>query len=250
MLLLLDIGNTAATYGVFQGRRFLQTGSCLYSDIPKLASICLKSGVKKHDFSIALSSVVPKVTQKLASFCRKKGVKLWVAGQNLPIRLKHPYPKTQKPGIDRLVCLYGANKIYKAPLLVIDFGTAITFDYLSKRGIFEGGMIVPGPELSFQTLVQRAALIPKNLRLPRRASSFLGSNTLECLSSGVLEGYGAMTDGLIERFRARYGKNLKVIATGGFAGHLKNYSHHLKTLDPLLCLRSLHLLLQNHFSKS
>ena len=234
MLLLLDIGNTAATYGVYQGGRFLQTGSCLYSDIPKLVNICLKSGVNTKHFNLVIASVVPKITQKITSFSRKKGVKTWVAGQNLPIPIKHPYPKSQKPGMDRLVCLYGAKQLFQPPLLVIDFGTAITFDYLSKRGIFEGGMIVPGPELSFQSLVQRAALIPKTLRLPRKASSFIGSNTLECLSSGILEGYGALTDGLIERFREKYGKNLKVIATGGFAGHLKTYSRHLKNLDPVL----------------
>jgi type III pantothenate kinase len=245
MLLLLDIGNTAATYGVYQKGRFLQTGSCLYADIPKLVSLCLKNGGNKSAFSIAMVSVVPKITQKVRSYARKNGLKISIAGQNLRIPLRHAYPKSQKPGMDRLVCLYGAARLYNSPVLVIDFGTAITFDYLSKRGIFEGGMIVPGPELSFQSLIQRAALIPKTLRLPRKASSFLGTSTLECLSSGILEGYGAMTDGLIERFRAKYGKSLKVVATGGFAGHLKPYTRHLKTLDPLLALKSLLILVKN-----
>jgi type III pantothenate kinase len=241
MLILLDVGNTAATYGVYDKGRFLQTGSCLHSDIPKLAFVCSKSG-KNNPLEIIISSVVPKVTQKVRSLLGEKGCKTWVAGANLPVPIKHHYPKAQKPGIDRLVCLYGASKLYQAPALVIDFGTAITFDYLSAKGVFEGGMIIPGPELSFQTLVQRAALIPKTLRLPRRASAFLGTNTLACLSSGILEGYGAMTDGLIERFKSKYGNRLKVIATGGFAGHLKPYTRHLKTIDPLLCIKSLLIL--------
>ena len=257
MLILLDIGNTAATYGIHkvpqtvpgtcQARAWhrLKFGSCSYVDIPKLVNYCLKSGANYKSFNIVISSVVPKITRNIVSLGRKNGIKTWVAGQNLPVPVKHPYPKNQKPGIDRLVCLYGAKQIDKTPLLVIDFGTAITFDYLSKRGIFEGGMIVPGPELSFQTLVQRAALIPKNLALPRKASFFLGKNTLECLSAGILEGYGAMTDGLIERFRMKYGKNLKVIATGGFAGHLKPYTRHLKNIDPQLSIKSLRLLFEN-----
>jgi type III pantothenate kinase len=248
MLILLDIGNTAATYGVYHGGRFLQTGSCLYNDIPKLADFCSQNGVDTKSISFVVSSVVPKITQKIALSLRKKGCQLWIAGANLPVPVKHRYPKSQKPGIDRLVCLYGAMKLYKAPVLVIDFGTAITFDYLSKKGVFEGGMIVPGPELSFQALIQRAALISKTLQLPRKTSSFLGRNTMECLSSGVLEGYGAMTDGLIERFKAQYGRGLKVIATGGFAGHLKPYSRHLKTVDPVLSIKSLLLLYKDHLA--
>ena len=254
MLILLDIGNTAATYGIQKvpgplfrkgPGTFWKFGSCPYGNIPKLVNICLKSGAKLNPTYLVISSVVPKITKKIVYFSKKKGLKVWVAGDNLPVPIKHPYPKSQKPGIDRLVCLYGAGHLYKPPLLVIDFGTAITFDYLPKRGVFEGGMIIPGPELSFQTLVQRAALISKTLQLPRRASSFLGRNTLECLSSGILEGYGAMTDGLIERFKSHYGNKLEVIATGGFSSHLTPYSRHLKTIDPFLSVKSLLILYQN-----
>lgn len=244
MIVLLDIGNTAVTYGTFKKSRFSDVGCCLYNNIPKIVKKYEQKGLKKS-LSIVISSVVPKITQKIKGFLRKKRVKVWVAGENLPVPLRHRYPKNQKPGIDRLVSLYGAQKLYKAPLLLIDFGTAITFDYLSPKGIFEGGMIVPGPELSFQALIQRAALIPKKLRLPRKAKSFLGTNTLDCLSSGVLEGYGALTDGLIERFKSKYGKNLKVIATGGFAAHLQPYSRRMEKVDPQHTLKSLLLLYQS-----
>lgn len=247
MLLLLDIGNTAATYGILEApsHKKMTFGSCQYNDIPKLINLCHKSG-SLYSSDVVISSVVPKITQKIAKLTQGKACRLWVAGVNLPVPVKHRYPKNQKPGIDRLVCLYGAMKLHKAPLLVIDFGTAITFDYLSAKGIFEGGMIIPGPELSFQSLIQRAALISKKLRLPRKAASFIGRNTLECLNSGILEGYGAMTDGLIERFKAKYGKNLKVIATGGFASHLKPYTRHLKLVDPQLSVKSLALLWNWH----
>ncbi len=246
MLILFDVGNTAVTYGAsLRGGKLEHFGSCLYNDIPKIMRFLIKKGVK-NKINIVLTSVVPKITRKIKLFCKSHAIKIWVAGENLPVPLKHCYPKKQAPGIDRLVCLYGASKLYKAPLLLIDFGTAITFDLLSKRNFFEGGMIIPGPELSFQALTQRAALIPKNLRLPKKADAFLGRNTYDCLASGILQGYGAMTDGLIERFRARYGKNLQVIATGGFAEHLKLYSHHLKKVSPQHSLKSLWLLFTQH----
>ena len=129
--------------------------------------------------------------------------------------------------------------MYKLPILIIDYGTAITFDYVDAKGVFKGGMIVPGPETALRALGQRAALLPKNLRLPRRTASFLGRNTRECMESGILEGYGAMTDELIRRFRSRYGENLRVLATGGFAGHIRPYAKNIQIVDPKHSIKSL-----------
>ena len=242
MLILLDIGNTAVTYGVYQGKSLLGFGSCSYDDIPKIVSKCYSSGDYEEYLHIAISSVVPHITHKIQKFIKGKKCRLWVAGANLPIPLKHRYPRNQKPGPDRLVTLYGASQLYKAPLVVIDFGTAITFDYLSPKGIFEGGMIIPGPEIAFQTLLHRAALIPKNIRLPHKAKSFLGKNTYDCISSGVLQGYGAMADELIHRFKSKYSNSLRFIATGGFAKHLKPYTKAMTVIDPQLSIKSLRLL--------
>lgn len=259
MLILLDIGNTAVTYGVYSQRGqtrkghfgsdpfwdFFEFGSCQYNDVPKIIKNCRKSGGYSDTFDVVISSVVPKITKKIDNSLRGKDCHLWVAGANLPVPVKHRYPRHQKPGIDRLVSLYGASRLYKPPLLVIDFGTAVTFDYLSPKGVFEGGMIIPGPELSFQALIQRAALIPKTLRLPKRAGSFLGESTYDCLRCGILEGYGAMTDGLIERFKLRYGKKLTVVATGGFAAHLKPYTRRMKIVDPQHSIKSLLILFKD-----
>ncbi len=240
MLLLLDIGNTAATYGIAHKNRLIRSGSCLYSDIPKIVKKCLHSGINT-ELIIILSSVVPKVTSKIQSLAKSKGALLKVVGRDLKTPVKTSYRKGQKLGSDRIVNVYGALKLFKSPVLMIDFGTAITFDYISKAGVFEGGMIIPGPEISFQALIQRAALLPKNMRLPRKASSFLGKTTYDCMTSGVLQGFGAMTDGLISRFKARYGK-LKVIATGGFASHLKPFVSGFDVVDPLHSVKSLLLL--------
>lgn len=245
MLIAFDIGNTAATYGIYKKGRLKQFGSCLYSDIPKIVKNCKESGVNNNQ-SIIVSSVVPQITSKIKNLISSKKVSLMVAGENLPVPLKHRYPKNGSLGIDRIINVYGALQMYKAPALVIDFGTAVTFDYLSKKGVFEGGMIIPGPELSFQALIERAARLPKKTRLPHKTRSFLGTTTIDCLHSGILHGYGAMTDGLIERFKSKYGKGLKVVATGGFAKHLKPYTRQFEIVDPQHSVKSLYLVYKQH----
>lgn len=247
MLILLDIGNTAVTYGIYKGGRLLRSGSCIYNDIPKIVKKCLISGYSSK-INVIISSVVPKITKSMTlgtGPLRFPGpvpkVKIWVVGRNLPVKIKHRY-QFSKLGVDRAVNIYGALRIYKAPFLIIDSGTAITFDYVSKQGVFEGGMIVPGPEVSLQALMERAALLPKNILLPKKAASFLGRTTYDCMVSGILEGYGALTDGLIERFRKRYGKSLKVIATGGFMNHLKPYTRQIDVVDLRHSVKSLLLL--------
>lgn len=246
MLILFDIGNTAATYGIYEKGRLKTFGSCLYNDIPKIVKNCSFSGKNNRITNMVVSSVVPQITHTIEHLVSRKNVRMMTVGKNLPVPLKHRYPKNNTLGIDRIVNMYGALQMVGGPALVIDFGTAITFDYLSTEGVFEGGMIIPGPELSFQSLIKRAARLPKNARLPHKTKAFLGKTTLDCLNSGILEGYGALTDGLIERFKSKYGKNLKVIATGGFARHLKPYTRNLKTVDPQHSIKSLFLLFKQH----
>jgi type III pantothenate kinase len=139
--------------------------------------------------------------------------------------------------------------MYRLPIIVIDYGTAITVDYIDSKGIFQGGMIIPGPETAYRALGQRAALLPKKLTFPKKARSFIGRGTQECMESGILEGYGAMTDELIARFRKRYGKNLRVLATGGFAGVIRPYTKHVDSIDPRHSIKSLLALFREHRTK-
>ncbi len=196
-------------------------------------------------FNLVISSVVPKVTQKLRQAIKPKPAGFWVVGENLQLPLKHKYHNIKQLGADRIVNLYGALQRYTPPFLVIDFGTAITFDYVSAEKVFEGGMIVPGPELAFKALLSKAALLPKNARLPEKTVSFLGTDTYSCMNSGIMNAYGAMADGLIERFKSRFGTDLRVIATGGFASHLKPYTRSFEILDPRHAVYSLYSAYQN-----
>jgi type III pantothenate kinase len=248
-ILAIDIGNTAATVGFYEGGRLLSFGSMCYNDIPKYANKLLKSGKNSH-LDVVISSVFPKITYFLK--CKLQiinGLTTWVVGSNLPIKIRHKYNDLNGLGCDRRVNIYGAVRMYHLPILIIDYGTAVTFDYIDPKGVFLGGMILPGPETAYSALGQRAALLPKGLALPKKARSFLGRNARECMESGILEGYGAMTDELILRFRKRYGRNLRVLATGGFAWMIRPYTKHIDTIDPQHSIKSLLALFREHLEK-
>lgn len=242
MLLFLDIGNTSvscaqASHSIDSPLRPL--GSYLFSTFPKKLQKWLLGGGKTQK-EVIVSSVVPKKTLIVKQIVSKiSGGQIWVAGENLPVPIKHKYKNLSKLGMDRRVCVYGALRLYKPPFLLLDYGTALTADYVDARGVFQGGMIIPGPELAYQALLQRAALLPKKTRLPSKRLPFLGRSPSECLQTGILQGYSAMAEGLSERFRTRYGKSLQVICTGGFAERLAVESKCFDAVDPLLCLRSL-----------
>lgn len=245
-ILAIDIGNTAATVGFYEAGRLFGFESLYYDDIPKYVEKITKSGRFYH-LDIVISSVFPKTTVFLKRNLQIiKHKTIWVVGSNLPIKIKHKYIDYNKLGVDRKVNIYGATRMYRLPILIIDYGTAITFDYVDAKGVFQGGLIIPGPETAFRALGQRAALLPKQLPLPNKAKAFLGRNTRECMESGILEGYGAMTDGLIQRFRARYGKKLRVLATGGFAETIRPYTKNIDIVDPKHSVKSLLALWRNY----
>lgn len=189
-----------------------------------------------------VSSVVPKITKIIKRIFLDKNIskRLNVLGQNFKIPIRHRYPNMKNLGSDRLVNIYGAVRLHRFPLLIIDYGTAITCDYVSGDGVYRGGLILPGPEISLEALSKKAALLPQ-VPFPKKASSLLGRNTREAMQLGVLQGVRAMTDGLVIRFKRRYGRRLKVVATGGLSRRLYPLTEQIDILDPLLTLRSLAL---------
>lgn len=244
MRLLLDIGNTSITCAKVQNRRFTSLGSHLFDIIPKKIDFWTKSG-RKSTIEAIISSVDPEKTRFIANHLKKKRAQIWIAGQNLPVPIRHRYRDIDKLGMDRRVCVYGALKMHKPPFVVLDYGTALTADYVNARGVFLGGMIIPGPELAYQALLAKAALLPKHTRLPRKTPAFLGRTPAECLETGILQGYGAMARGLVDSFKKKYGKSLQVIATGGFAKQLSPLAGCFDVVDSDLCLKSLHQLFED-----
>lgn len=239
-LLAIDIGNTTISYALFQNSRVIVHNSVDNANIPVLINKLVRNGVNSK-YSVILSSVVPNKASKIKKELRNhfKEIKIWSIGENVHLKVKMKY-QWRLLGADRLVNIYGATKKYKAPLLIIDYGTAITFDYVSRQGVFLGGLIVPGLQTSWKALQERAALLPKHLKL-KSVSKLTGTDTKSAMYSGLLNGFGAMTDGLIGRFKEQYGKKLTVLATGGASTFISKYTAGIDIVDPLHTLRSLNL---------
>ena len=233
----MDIGNTSISYGVFRQGRFQTVHSSSSNNIPLLVRNLDRIVNSIPINSALISSVVPRITQIIRKSIKKN---LFIAGGNLSVPFKHNYKSIKRLGSDRLVNAYGGMKRYGCPLLILDFGTALTCDYVSKRGIFEGGLIIPGPEISWRALAEKTALLPK-LPFPksRRHLPLIGQDTKTGMEAGILQGYAALADGLIEKFRAHYKVRPKVVATGGLAKAIYPYSCRIDVLDPLLTLQGL-----------
>ena len=238
-LLCIDVGNTSTSYGLYGGGRFLRMGHSPTVKFPRLVLKLLSNKDNIPNRHAVIASVVPKITLKIRkSLSQLRGVRIWEVGGNLQAGIKHNYKYINKLGPDRLVTAYGASRLYGAPVLILDFGTALTCDFISSKGVFEGGLIIPGPQISLQALSERAALLP-SINFPKRHGSLIGRDTRGCMKAGILQGYGAMADGLVAKFRKRYGRRFRVVATGGLARTLAPYTTQIDVVDPLLTLKSL-----------
>lgn len=244
----IDVGNTTAAYGVYKRGRFSALGRVPTADFRSIVTRCAKGKSDHSGIKWVISSVVPKLTVRLVRLIQSKckPAFIYVVGKNLRPIVSMRYAR-KKLGADRLVNIYGAVQKGRLPALVIDFGTAITFDYISKKGVFEGGLIVPGVELSGNALQEKTALLPKLKEFGFPPGGLIGRDTRSAMGSGLLNGFGALADGLIERFRKQYGPGIRILATGGWAGRLVRYSRRIPSgaVDPLHTLRSLVLIYQN-----
>lgn len=244
--LAIDIGNTSISFGLFKNARILRCWHGSFDNIPKIRQFMNKSGIKSNNLQIIIDSVNPQklsiLRKSLASnFKRKQHL---ILGKTVQVKINHKYRNYNKLGQDRVVNLVGALELYKLPVLIIDFGTAITFDVISKKGVFEGGLIVPGVETAWKGLQDRTALLPK-FDLKReivRRKELVGNDTKSCMTAGIGHSYGAMTDGLIDRFKEKYGKNLQVLVTGGFSRFVQSHINHRIIVDPHHTLKSLALI--------
>lgn len=238
MLLAVDIGNTNITCGIFRKSRILKRFKISTQDY-KLCT--LKKDIDTFDIGGAvICSVVPNATRILERDLKKILHKSpFVIGKNIDVPIKNLYKKPSQVGADRLVNAYGCVKLYGIPAIVVDFGTAITFDVISKRAEYLGGIIVPGLEISLEALSKRAALLPRiTLKKPE---SLIGRDTVNSMRSGVVYGISALTDGLIKKLKAELGK-ATVIMTGGNADFIARFCCSIDEVDKDLTLKGLNLI--------
>jgi len=227
-LLAIDIGNTSVSLAVIKGKKIIQR-ACVLTSLPKkqfkqsLAKAVVQAK-KKGAYESIVCSVAPKTLKTIKSIIKKEmGINPLIVGTNIKVPLINHYNKKQI-GQDRLVCAYAAQKLYGKPLIVIDLGTAITCDYISKKGDYEGGIIIPGLRLSSESLFKKTALLP-NVHIERPAK-LIGRDTKTSILSGIFYGYGALLGGLIARIHSSKKNYAKVILTGGYARMMQKYLSH------------------------
>lgn len=246
-LLAIDIGNTNITAGIFRGAKLLgktkvPTNSHS-SYIRRFKTLIKGSGLEVSGIDETIvSSVVPLALARLVVELRRMfgAVKIAIVGRDLKVPVKNMYRIKNEVGQDRLVNAFAAKVLYGTPAVIIDFGTAITFDIVSKRGDYLGGLILPGIELSLSSLYANTALLPK-VEL-KSAPSIIGKETVNSMRGGILFGFGAMCDGLVTQYKRILGESTKVIATGGNSKLIKSYAKSIQKVDEDLSLKGLQLI--------
>ena len=225
MLCVADIGNTHTVLGLYDQDKLLEKWR-LRTDTHRTTNewgLALKNLFDLEALSItevdaaAISSVVPPAVHALARACKRYfGVTPLVIGPGTKTGLAIRYENPREVGADRVVNAVAALAITDSACIVVDFGTATTFDCLSSKGEYLGGAICPGIGTALEALVSRAAKLPRvEIMKPRAA---IGRNTVESMQSGILYGYVSLVDGLVQRLSAEMSDTVSVIATGGLAG--------------------------------
>ena len=255
MLLVLDVGNTNTVLGVFEeghdghyGRLLAhwRVGTVKTQTVDEYGvlfrNLFAMSEIDVGPLSgIVISSVVPPIDSTLRDVCEKyfklkplfiePGVKT-----GMPLHYDNP----QEVGADRVVNSVAAFEKYGGPCVVVDFGTATTFDVVSAKGEYMGGIISPGIGISAEALFIRTARLPRvDIRKPPR---IIGTNTVHSMQSGLFYGYLGLVDGILERLIAEFGGDPRVIATGGLAPLIGEHSRYIKHVDDLLTLDGLRII--------
>src|ERR1041385_6553395 len=260
MLLVLDVGNTNTVLAVYENSA---AGFAGKATSPRLMAHWRVATVMTHTVDeygvlfrnlfaigkveaedvrgIIISSVVPPMDSTLREVCERyfhlkplfvePGVKT-----GMPIHYDNP----QEVGADRIVNGVAAYEKYGGPCVVVDFGTATTFDAVSRKGEYLGGVISPGIGISAQALFENTARLP--LVDIRKPSKLIGTNTVGSIQSGMFFGYLGLVDGILERMVAELGSDTKVVATGGLAPLIGEYSKYIKEVDDLLTLDGLRII--------
>ncbi len=246
MLLAIEQGNTNTLFAVHDGEAWIaqwRTATEASRTADEYA-VWLSQLLSMRGLAISqldgciISSVVPQSIFNLRNLSRRYlSVEPLVIGDNVDLGMTARITKPSEAGADRLVNAIGAHLMYPGDLIVIDSGTATTFDVIAADGAFEGGVIAPGINLSLQALHEAAAMLPRiAIQKPDRV---IGKDTVSNMQSGVFWGYVALIEGLVARIKAEWGKPMTVIGTGGVASLFEGATESIDRFDPDLTIRGL-----------
>jgi type III pantothenate kinase len=248
MLLAIDIGNTNMEFGVYKSDKLIAqfrigTNREITSDEVGLfmSQFFLIQKINLADIKdVIITSVVPQVMYSVNNAMRKYlKIKPLVVGENIFVDIQNKYDNPKEVGSDRLVNSFGAYKKYGGDLIVVDFGTATTFDVVASHGEYLGGVIFPGIKISMDALFKNASKLPKiELAMPKKA---IGTTTVGSMQAGAINGYVGVVKNIVDGINNELNKKMGVIATGGLA-KLIGSQYDFKAIDRSLTLDSLFLI--------
>lgn len=253
MLLVIDVGNSHTVLGLFQDKhlykywrittdqgRTVDEYAVLLSELMGFVDLKLQAVE-----AVMLSCVVPPVARSIESLCRRYlQVEPLTVGPGIKTGMPIQYDNPKEVGADRVVNGVAAFHKYRQALIVVDFGTATTFDVISSRGEYIGGAIAPGLNISAEALYLRASKLPRvEFAQPKQVT---GKNTVESMQSGLFYGYVGLVDGIVDRICQEQRAQLEAIATGGLAKEIGYASTTISKVEPFLTLEGLQLLYERN----
>jgi type III pantothenate kinase len=252
MLLAIDVGNTNIVLGVFEGDALIDSWrlATLRERTSDEIGLWVGQAFDHHAIDVAkitgivMGSVVPQLTATFMKMAQQYfGLTPLNVDSSVDTGMPILYERPEEVGADRILNGVAAYRLYvpepRVPLIVVDFGTATTFDAVSARGEYLGGIICPGMQISADALFQRAARLPRvDVRKPCK---LIGRTTVEAIESGLYYGYAGLVDGLIRRMRDELGHNARCVATGGLAGIIAREVPLIEHVDQDLTMHGLRM---------
>lgn len=256
MLMAIDIGNSNIVMGVFDDEKLKVTwrlGTVMHREVDEYGALMLsflrhqRVTVSKINGAVMCSVVPPLIPIFQGVFQKYLHVSPLIveAGVKTGIRISVDNPRELGP--DRVVNAVATHHLYGCPAIVIDFGTATTFDVISKEGDYIGGVIAPGINIATEALFTRTAMLPPVKLL--RPKQVIGTNTISAMQSGIIFGYTGLVEGMIERIERELGTKARLIATGGYASQVAEEIPRIKIVDPDLSLVGLRLIYEMNTTK-
>ena len=253
MLLAIDVGNTNMVFGLYEGERLrgtfrISTNAERTSDElgMQISQYYHFHGIDRNETrAVIIASVVPPVMYTLINAIRKYlRVRPVIAGRDVDIGIENCYANPREVGADRLVNAVAAVRKYGKPLVIVDIGTATTFDAIDENGTYQGGAIFPGIKVAMEALFLKASKLPRvDIERPENA---IGKTTVQSMQSGAVRGYVGALSGIITDIREELGGNARVIATGGMGRMMAEYCDLIDEVDPNLTLEGLRLIYENN----